>query len=81
MSSFTNILLYFIGLAMFGFLYWLIDGITSILVATNIQNTTYFTPWNLLMYVWAGIVIVYLVFGGVWLVRSFQRNSMEGAFR
>jgi hypothetical protein len=81
MSSFSNVLLYFIGLVVFGFIYWLLDGITDILIATNVQNTTYFTPWNLLLYVWAGIVIVYLVFGGIWLVRSFQKDSMEAPFR
>ena len=81
MSSFTNVILYFIGLAVFGFLYWLLDGILSIMRATNIQNTTDFTPWDLLIYIWAGIVVVYLVFGGIWMVRSFQKDSMEAVFR
>jgi len=81
MSSFTNVLLYFIGLVVFGFLYWLMDGILDIMKATGVQNVTDFTPYDLLIYVWAGIVVVYLVFGGIWLVRSFQKDSMEASFR
>jgi len=76
-GNFTNILLYFIGLAVFGFIYWLLNGILDIIKATNIANTTYFTPYDLLIYVWAGIVVVYLVFGGIWLIRSFQKQTYE----
>lgn len=76
-GNFTNVLLYLIGLAVFGFIYWLLDGILDIFIAANIADTTTFTPWELMTYVWAGIVIVYLVFGGIWLIRSFQKRTYE----
>jgi hypothetical protein len=76
--SFTNVILYLIGLVVFGFLYWILDGIMDIMKATGIQNTTDFTPYELLIYVWAGIVIVYLIFGGVWMIRSFQKQTLGG---
>ena len=76
--SFTNVILYLIGLVVFGFVYWLLDGITDIIVAANIANTTDFTSYDLILYVWAGIVVVYLIFGGIWMIRSFQRGSMYG---
>ena len=69
--------MYFIGLAVFGFLYWLLDGILTIFIDTGVADTTTFTPWELMIYVWAGIVIVYLLFGGIWLVRSFQKATYE----
>lgn len=72
--SFTYVVMYFIGLAIFGVLYWILNGITDILKAANIADITTFTPYDLLMYVWGGIVVVYLIFGGVWMVRSFQKG-------
>jgi len=42
----------------------------------NIANTTDFTSYELMLYVWSGIVIVYLVFGGIWLIRSFQKKTV-----
>ena len=70
--------MYFIGLVVFGFIYWLLDGMMDIFVATNVADTTTFTVYPLLMYVWAGIVVVYLVVGGIWLIRSFQKQTYEG---
>lgn len=66
--------MYLVGLAVFGFIYWLLDGIVKIMIGTNVADTTTFTSYDLIVYVWAGIVVVYLVFGGIWLVRSFQKG-------
>ena len=76
--SFTNVILYLIGLVVFGFVYWLLDGIADIFIAMNIANTTDFTSYELVKYIWAGVVVVYLIFGGVWLIRSFQRQTYAG---
>ena len=46
----------------------------------NIQNTSagnLVQTNDLLFYVWAGIVIVYLVFGGIWLVRNFESDETD----
>ena len=77
MGNFTNVLMYFIGLVVFGFLYWLLDGMMDIFIGTAVADTTTFSCYDLLMYVWSGIVVVYLVFGGIWLIRSFQKQSYE----
>jgi len=69
--------MYFIGLAVFGFIYWLLDGILDIFIATNVADTTTFNCYDILLYVWAGIVVVYLLFGGIWLIRSFQKQSYD----
>ena len=78
MNSFTNVMLYLIGLVVFGFIYWILDGILTVIKAANIADTTTFTTYPLLLYVWAGIVIVYLVFGGIWLVRGFSKGTDTG---
>lgn len=76
--SFSNVILYIAGLVVFGFIYWLLNGITDIFRSMNIHNTTDFTSYELLMYIWGGIVLVYLIFGGIWLIRSFQRQTNTG---
>jgi hypothetical protein len=73
----ANIFLYLIGLIVFGFLYWLLNGLTDIIKATNVADTTTFTSYDLMLYVWAGIVIVYVLFGGLWLIRSFQGQGSD----
>jgi lipopolysaccharide export LptBFGC system permease protein LptF len=72
-----NIFLYIIGLVVFGFIYWLLDNMLDLFIAANVADTTTFSSWPLLLYVWAGIVIVYVVFGGLWLIRSFQNQGAD----
>jgi hypothetical protein len=79
--SFIPVLMYFTGLAVFGFSYWLLDGILSIFRGTNIANTTTYHSYPLLLMLWAGIVVVYLIFGGIWLVRKYNEiEQMGGGF-
>ena len=78
MNSAANVFLYLIGLVMFGILYWLLDGILSIIIATNVADTTTYACWTFMYYIWHGIVIVYTIFGGIWLVRSFKASSTGG---
>jgi hypothetical protein len=80
-NNFTNILLYLIGLVVFGFLYWLLNGILDIIKALNVQDSTTFTVYPFLLYVWAGVVLIYLVFGGIWLVRCFEKGTDTGGLR
>ena len=69
--------MYIIGIVVFGFIYWLLDGMLDIIKAANVADTTTFSSYDLLLYVWAGIVIVYVIFGGIWLIRSFQGQTEE----
>jgi len=52
---------YMIGLAVFGFFYWLMNGILVEFQFISVQDTTY----TLAMFFWAGILIVYIIFG-IW---------------
>ena len=45
--------------------------------ATNVADTTTFTSYDLMLYVWAGIVIVYVIFGGIWLIRTLRTQEVE----
>ena len=77
----ANIFLYLIGIVIFGLIYWLLNGMLDMIKATNVADTTTFTSYDLMLYVWAGIVIVYVIFGGLWLIRSFQaREYIEGGY-
>jgi uncharacterized membrane protein YedE/YeeE len=73
----ANVFLYIIGIVVFGLIYWLLNGILDIIKATNVADTTTFSSYDLMLYVWAGIVIVYVLFGGLWLIRSFQKRDYE----
>ena len=78
-SRYIYILMYFIGLAVFGFLYWLLNGVLTIIRATGIQDSTTFSSTDQLMtYLWFGIVVIYLLFGGYWLVRLFNQDVQTG---
>ena len=77
-----NIFLYIIGIIVFGIIAWLLNGMMDMFIAANIADTTTFNCWALLRYVWAGLPIVYILFGGIWLIRSFQsREYVEGGWQ
>jgi len=59
-----------IGLAVFGFVYWFMDGIVDELTALGIHTTC--DTYTLMTYFWTSILIVYLIFGGWWLVRKYD---------
>ena len=71
--SFIPVFTYTIGIAVFGFVYWLLDGIMDSFRATGIHETG--TIFDLLLYLWAGILIVYLVFGGWWVIRKYNEEE------
>lgn len=80
-ASFIPVVLYFIGLILFGFLTWLLDGILGMFRALGLQNTTDFGAYDILIYIWYGVVVVYIIFGGIWLVRTYnERQYQEGMF-
>lgn len=73
----ANIFLYLVGIVVFGFIYWLLNGMLDMIKAANVADTTTFTSYDILLYVWAGIVIVYVLFGGLWLIRSFRSQEVD----
>lgn len=80
-ASFIPVALYLIGLIVFGFITWLMDGILAIFRSMNIADTTTYGAYDILIYFWYAIIIIYLVFGGIWLVRTYnEREYQEGVF-
>ena len=72
--SATPAIAYVGGLFLFGFMWWLFNGIKGYFEPLT-QNTDVVT---LLNYFWLGIILIYLIFGGIWLARTYnERQYME----
>lgn len=71
--SFIPVFEYLIGIGVFGFAYWLLNGILDTLIGTNISETG--TTYTILFYIWAGAIIVYLIFGGWWMIRRYDESQ------
>ena len=65
--SFIPVLQYVVGIAVLGFTGWLLNGLLDTLIDAGIHVTG--DVFNLMSYVWTGIFVIYLVFGGWWVVR------------
>jgi len=72
--SFLYVMEYIGGLVLFGLGYWLLDGIKIELESTS-SVTDVFTLAN---YVWTGIIVIYIIFGGIWLARRYNEKSYGG---
>ena len=71
--SFIPVLQYIGGAAVLGFIGWVLDGILEDFIAIGIHETG--DAWNILMYLWTAVFIIYMVFGGWWMVRKY--NELE----
>ena len=76
--SFIPVVLYLVGLTVFGFIYWLLDGLLVTFNAMGIADTTTYPIQDLLMFMWFGIVALYLIFGGIWLIRTYNEKEYRG---
>ena len=77
-ASFIPVMMYLTGLAVFGFIYWLLDGIEKIFVGTGLAVTG--DTYDILMYLWLGIIVVYVLFGGIWVIRSYNEREQGGYY-
>ena len=50
---------YLIGLGVFGFVYWLLNGILQVFGALSTKDVVY----DICMFFWAAALVIYLVFG------------------
>jgi len=75
-ASFIPVAQYIIGLGVFGFLWWLCDGILDSVFAAGVHTTG--NLFDLLNYLWVGIIIIYLIFGGWWLIRKYDEIQYRG---
>jgi len=71
---------YIFGLGVFGFLYWLLNGILLEFKPYSETGTVFdYASW-----LWFGALVIYLVFGAFWLprkVKEFPPNMGGGSFR
>jgi len=76
--SFIPVLEYLTGLGFFGFIYWLMNGILNIMknAGVSITGDVYF----FLSMLWMAIIFIYLLFGGIWLVRKYTEIEYTGGF-
>lgn len=76
-ASFIPVVLYLLGLTVFGFITWMLDGILAIFVSLNLANTTSLGAYDILRFIWYGIVVIYLIFGGIWLIRTYNEYQYQ----
>jgi len=69
--SFIPVMGYIGGIFTFGFLYWLLDGIRKDIQVVATTGDTY----DLLLMMWGALLIVYLIFGGVWVIRKYNEDQ------
>jgi len=70
--SFVPALGYTIGIAVMGWVGWILGGIKQDLVDIGIHETG--TVWSFLLYLWTGMFVVYLVFGGYYVIRMYNEK-------
>ena len=78
--SFLPVMEYLAGLAVFGFVYWIIDDILSEILNVGYPLMVSGQVYNLYSYLWVGIILLYLIFGGWWLVRKFNEKQYQGGW-
>ena len=67
---------YLVGIGVFGFVYWLLDGVISLFMDVGIHQTG--SVLDFILYVWVGSLIIYLIFGGIWVVRKYNEAEYQG---
>jgi len=83
-GSFIPVILYIIGITVFGFLTWLLDGILVIFRENPVLSASWTTEAydvnDILWFIWYGIIIIYLIVGGIWLIRTYNEQQYQGGF-
>ena len=70
------VLQYLGGLGVFGFVYWLMDNIVEEFMVLGIHETG--NAYDFILYMWAAIVLVYMIFGGWWVIRKYNQQQYGG---
>jgi len=71
--SFIPVLQYLGGMGVLGFIGWILNGVLDSFIAVGIHETG--NVYSFLMYLWTAVFIVYLVFGGWWMVRKYNESE------
>jgi len=64
---------YLAGIIVFGLGYWLLDGIQVEFHRVSESGNIY----ELAQYIWVGIALLYLIFGGIWVVRKYTEKQYQ----
>ena len=72
--SAIHVLEYVGGLVFFGITYWLLDGIQVELQSVSSSGNVY----DLYLYFWVGAIIIYIIFGGIWVARKYNEKEYSG---
>ena len=67
------VLEYLGGIIVFGLGYWLLDGIQEEFHRVSETGDLY----DLALYIWVGITLIYLIFGGIWVVRKYTEKQYQ----
>jgi len=77
--SMIPLAMYTVGIVVVGFAGWLINGIKDALISANIHETG--ATYDFLTYIWTGLFIIYLIFGGLWLIKKYNETEyQQGGF-
>lgn len=76
--SFIPALEYVIGIPVVGFVAYLMNGIIMDIADTGVHQTGMI--YSFLTYLWVGSLVIYLVFGGIWVVRKYNEQEYPGGF-
>jgi len=69
------VIMYVVGLGVFGFAGWVMNGIKAILLDAGIHETG--TTFDFMLYIWAGCTIIYLIFGGLWVIKKYNEENYQ----
>jgi len=70
--SFIPILGYLVGIGVMGWIGWFLNGIQQDLIDIGVHETG--TVWTFLLYLWTGMFIIYLIFGGYYVIRQYNEE-------
>jgi len=76
--SFIPVFVYIVGIAVFGVTYYIIDGMLDAILSTNVGESG--IVMDLFIYLWAGILIIYLIFGGWWMIRKYNETEYRSEY-
>ena len=65
---------YLFGLGLFGFIYWILNGIKSVMQTTASLDSTTLPVYDLANLLWTGALVIYLIFGAFWLPKKIQEE-------
>jgi len=71
--GFIYVFEYLAGLFAFGFVYLILDDVINALKVVSSSGNTY----DLGLYIWAGIVILYIINGAIWLWKKYTAPQYQ----